>query len=372
MSTTSLLEVGTSQVSPTCLFAHYMLLMDTPTAPSDNLQPERTKRALVEPVAAASKRTRLIVDSSANPSLVESSSSQTVPVPPPSFATRPTQPTNPAAPSIHPANRAAPLCAQNALLPSLHLGGSLPRPQPRPLGPRSSASTAPTVLDDPPHLPTPTPPPAPTPTLPIHSLPPPPRLQPAHRRASQPTAFHPPTPTPTAPRVPTIAAPRASASAAPHTRMAAPHTRTATPRAPAHPLPRETTPAPGVSRGASRWITLDDDELEPLPEPISQPQSRPAPRANAPSTSRAGRASTGLTRFNVDLGGAASPRGGARARIEVDRFSRDFGGPALGVPPRVRPYVPYTKLAKDRAEEFAAAEALVNGRQVVSCYRSVS
>lgn len=139
-------------------------------------------------------------------------------------------------------------------------------------------------------------------------------------------------------------------------------------RAPAHAIPRESTPVAGTSGSASRWLTFDDEELEPLPEPISQPQPRPNPRSNAPSTSRAGRAPTGITRFNIELGGTESPQAGARAAAATDRHSRDLGGPAPGVPPPVRPYVPYTGLVHDRAEEFAAADAPVNGRLVVSLY----
>jgi hypothetical protein len=53
---------------------------------------------------------------------------------------------------------------------------------------------------------------------------------------------------------------------------------------------------------------------------------------------------------------------------DLDRgpWDLDLGGPAPGVPPRERPYVPYTNLLDDRAEEIAEAEARKHGKRPVS------
>ncbi|KAF8597067.1 hypothetical protein BDV93DRAFT_39938 [Ceratobasidium sp. AG-I] len=182
-------------------------------------------------------------------------------------------------------------------------------------------------------------------------------MQPARSRAIQPVSHRVPATTAAAHRPSTTGTTQGSTATTARV-------ITSTTRVPARPIPRESTLAPGTSGGASQWLTFDHDKLEPLPEPISQPQSRSTPRTNTPSNLRAPRAANGTTRFNVELGESAPPQAGARAGAEADRFGRDLGGPAPGVPPRVRPYVPYTDLVHDRAEEFAVAEARANGRQV--------
>jgi hypothetical protein len=63
---------------------------------------------------------------------------------------------------------------------------------------------------------------------------------------------------------------------------------------------------------------------------------------------------------------APEPEHGARDDLDHDPWNVDLGGPAPGVPPRKRPYVAYTNLLDDRAEEIAEAEARKHGKRAVS------
>jgi hypothetical protein len=302
------------------------------TATTADPQAERLKRALADPPTTASKRARLSIDSAANPSSIDPPSSQTNPITPPTLVLRPA--TVPRAPNQLPPHR-----VQNAPSPSPNTSIFV-HPQPRApttLGARPSGLTASTVLDKPrspdlPHAPTP-----------------------IARSAQLPRPPVPPVASRSAPPVTPRSAPPAASRSVQHLASR-----------PVQPL----APAPRQAQAiAPRQVQATAHRsAQPVASRSAQPSAARAPEAPHRA---AGRSTINENGVNLERRAPPSASSGnlqsaTTPETAQSRFDINLGGPAPGLPPRVRPYVPYTDLVHDRAEEFAAADARASGRRAVS------
>ncbi|KAG9077834.1 hypothetical protein FRC06_008683, partial [Ceratobasidium sp. 370] len=327
-------QAGTFELSPQVI-PHAGLAVDK--------QPEQAKRGLAESVDIASKRACLSFDPNANPSLANPPSPNPHPIVQPNFATRPTQAqmvqgacpsaqAQPAGPPIPSASH-APLRIQNAPSPSVGRLTAIPMattvldsPTGLPAHPRMATPVLRVATPAPLRVVAAAPSRAAPARVPAAARPPAPAAAPtrAPGPATAPSQTRPPGPTTAAARAP---GPVAGPSRASAVRACAPviHARTAT--VPPHAAPPHTPPVAARNAAAA--------------------SSRP-PAARAPPSADV---LTGVRLPSVPEG-------------EPD-WGLDLGGPAPGVPARVRPYVPYTDLLDDRAEEIAEAEARQAGKRPV-------
>ncbi|KAG9086652.1 hypothetical protein FS749_003497, partial [Ceratobasidium sp. UAMH 11750] len=304
--------------------------------------------------------------------LIDPPSSDPNPIAPPLFPARTAQ----LAQGTHPSGQAqgvgsatptasrALLRTQNAPSPSLGPGGSQLLATTR----LTSFPTATTVLDEPacPPVRMATPVAMPTPLRIATAAPS--RAAPAPTHAAGPARTLAPATATT-----TVAAPARAAAPG-----VAPGRVPASAAAPAHPActPASVaapTRAAAPSAAPARVLSIR------APAPVAAPARAPAPAAHTPAPAAGpSRPPAGPRPLPAALAVACAPVG-ASSRLPAPRASPrvgsrllsvpeepdwnvNLGGPAPGVPARVRPYIPYTDLLDDRAEEIAEAEARQVGR----------
>jgi hypothetical protein len=299
--------------------------------------------------------------------------SQTRPITPPTFAPR-------SAAVPHPPNPLPPRRAQNAPSPSPS-ASMYAHPEPRAptfLGLCSSGSTAPTVLDKLPRSPDLT-----------RALPPMARSTQPSRPLALPVASRmapPIAPRPVQPTVP-CSVPLAAPRTAP--RIASRLVQPAAPRTTPLAVPRSAPPVashlvqPAAPRSALPATSRSAPPAAPRPvQPLvphraqatslrsAQPAASQSAQPAVPRTTEASNRNRAAARLTLNEDGVDVPPGNVRSaptpETAQSRFDMNLGGPAPGLPPRVRPYVPYTDLIHDRAEEFAAANTRASGRRAVS------